>query len=337
MKKRYYSIDILKLIMAICVVAIHVQPFYARQDVCWYKFYKSLIYLAVPCFFLITGYFLGQKLNENKNDSIIILQLKKYVKLYVILTAVYLPLTVYGYMCNNFSIRFSVLVFLKNFFFLGENYNSWILWYLLSTIYAFIFLWLARRFNGLLKNAIIIIVCIFAISVTKFSMNEMHLADGISSFYGVICKVFHTGRLATGLFYINLGMCISKVAVKHKTKITCLISFIIGLLIEANALQSGYAYEIARAICSVSLFVIVLGINIEESEKMRQIGIIVRKLSSYIYYSHLWIWSILSILLYGENTYGMSMFFLTIVVSVSISLTYIIIQNKRKLTVKIGR
>ena len=42
-------------------------------------------------------------------------------------------------------LRNSVLMYIRGFFFWGEQYNSWPLWYLLSTVYALMLILLLLR------------------------------------------------------------------------------------------------------------------------------------------------------------------------------------------------
>lgn len=52
-KKNYYGIDLLKLIMAVCVVAIHTQPLYSIQSIVVQRLFDTITSLAVPYFFSV--------------------------------------------------------------------------------------------------------------------------------------------------------------------------------------------------------------------------------------------------------------------------------------------
>lgn len=49
-RNQYYGIDIIKFIMAVCVIAIHTQPI--EKAVSWWPFYSKFLSMAVPFFFI---------------------------------------------------------------------------------------------------------------------------------------------------------------------------------------------------------------------------------------------------------------------------------------------
>ena len=60
-ERRYNSINLLKIIMAICVIAIHTQPLYNCGSVIATRLYESVVGIANPVFFLSTGFLIGKK------------------------------------------------------------------------------------------------------------------------------------------------------------------------------------------------------------------------------------------------------------------------------------
>lgn len=84
MRKQYSGIDIAKMICAIMVIAIHTQPFirYVWLD----RGAGVITRLAVPFFFVTTGFFLD--FSETKKVKMCILRL---LVLYAIWTIIYLP------------------------------------------------------------------------------------------------------------------------------------------------------------------------------------------------------------------------------------------------------
>ena len=59
--KKYNSIDLLKLIMAVCVVAIHTKPLYKCNNEAAIGIYNTIVGVANPFFFLASGFFVGKK------------------------------------------------------------------------------------------------------------------------------------------------------------------------------------------------------------------------------------------------------------------------------------
>ena len=133
------GIDLFKFIMAVVVVAIHTHPFENCTNSDFLKIYELMVNMAVPFFFLASGYFLGMKMNwsfaENLDDTNrIIKQLKKIIQMYLIWTVLYLPLAIYHFISLKTIPIKAVLIYIRGFLFIGEQYNSWPL-YCLSYIY----------------------------------------------------------------------------------------------------------------------------------------------------------------------------------------------------------
>ena len=166
-KKRYNAIDLTKFIMAIFVIAVHTHPLIGVNNTTVSKIYISIVYIAVPFFFIVSSYFLFIKVNEfneNKSKEIIISYIKKMVKLYIIWNIIFLPMAIYEYNKEGYSLIKSVMFYIRGFFLVGEHYYSWPLWYLLSTIYSAIFLLVLKKKNIKEKNILIVSTVIFILA-----------------------------------------------------------------------------------------------------------------------------------------------------------------------------
>ena len=121
--KQLYSIDFIKFIMAICVVAIHTHPLETvTNNVVINNLYNEFVNLAVPFFFMTNGYLLFQKVNTNDmNETFSALKNfgVKMLKLYMIWNIVYLPLSVYPYIKFKETILKSILVYVRDFLLVG--------------------------------------------------------------------------------------------------------------------------------------------------------------------------------------------------------------------------
>ena len=62
-KKKYNSIDLCKIFMAVCVVAMHTKPLDGCSNRIILSVYDSIVNCAVPFFFLASGYLLSVKLS----------------------------------------------------------------------------------------------------------------------------------------------------------------------------------------------------------------------------------------------------------------------------------
>lgn len=106
-KKNYYGIDLLKFIMAVCVVAIHTQPLYSVQSIVVQRLFDTITSLAVPYFFSVSGFLLFSKIDADiscrKNMEVCKRYLSRVLSLYVIWNIIYLPITIFGFKENNMS------------------------------------------------------------------------------------------------------------------------------------------------------------------------------------------------------------------------------------------
>ena len=142
---RNTNIDFLKIALAFLVVALHIFPVTKLKGIeglLSYEIASGITRIAVPTFFLISGYFLRNKLNDTA-------YLWKYVKrillLYVVWQLLYLPDLIRFYHLKRFSSFDAVLKLI---------YGYWHLWYLLATAIAVAFLYGTRNWSILSKGII---------------------------------------------------------------------------------------------------------------------------------------------------------------------------------------
>lgn len=80
--EEYVNIDLFKLIMAICVVAMHINPFAACSNEYIVNLYDVTVRMAVPFFFMSTGFLIAKKGNDYRTAFKRVL--KKTARLYCI-------------------------------------------------------------------------------------------------------------------------------------------------------------------------------------------------------------------------------------------------------------
>lgn len=198
------SLDVLKLVMSIVVIAIHTDPTY------YYNGEVKLVYnlicsFAVPVFFLASGYLISMKFKfSDSHDHIFIRQLKKDGILYVKWMLIYTPLLIVHLFLTNDKWNASLIInegikYFRNLILVGSQYNSYQLWYLLSLVYVLIIILLGSK-NG--KNSVqfLAILIIFVIFGTIL---RIFLIDGVG---------FELLRLIStvGLFCVVIGIKIGK-------------------------------------------------------------------------------------------------------------------------------
>lgn len=135
---RINSIDIVRLIAAILVVAIH------TQAITWFSGYSNgniqiLTRVAVPFFFCTSGYFL-HKNYINSGCPAIAATFWKTVKLYTLLSLVYFPVI----FLSNPVLHEPKKWMLVDFLFNGSYYH---LWYMVGIIYSIAMIYLICKLN----------------------------------------------------------------------------------------------------------------------------------------------------------------------------------------------
>lgn len=327
MTKKYNGIDITKFIMAICVVAIHTQPLISCNNTIILALYQSIVSLAVPFFFVASGFFLGKKIdftnNNNTNKSAICSYIKRMTRLYLLWSLIYLPLAVAYYIKSEYSLVHSTFAYIRGLFFTGEHYNSWMLWYLLSTIYALIFIYLLVKKNVSLHITVIIcgLITVAGLIITDLTTFSDNLPSFLNLFTKLIDKTIGNGRIFTGFFYISLGMLFSHKELSCKKSILLLVIGFTGTCISKNAISG-----IFLMLCVIGLFSLVVkwnGGNNKVCSKLRTI-------STVIYFTHMYIWTFYYTLIYHTKTYGVDSFVVTTIVAVLAGYIYLRFINYKK-------
>lgn len=320
------SIDLCKFMMAFVVVAIHTHPFETCTDGRFLNIYGIFVGLAVPFFFLASGYLLAAKMDwpyRTENDlSRICLQLKKIIKMYIIWTIVYFPLAIYhDFIVERMSPVKAILLYIRGFLFIGEQYNSWPLWYLLSTIYAlFIILFIFRKCRNLkLLVVISIIASVISISFTYLVNYNGYLPPLLEIFKKLIRYSIANGRILSGLIYIPIGMILSQRKIPNYLNFIVFFTGYIANYLINNSIISSYLLIIT----SIGLFGIIENITLKDSPMYAKFRI----MSTSIYLTHMYIWSFYYKIVYNRKTFGMDSFIVTSVVAIVISLAYIRIRR----------
>lgn len=154
-RSRNYSIDSLKFYCALAVVLIHSQ--FLFKDVV-----LPLLRVAVPIFFMISGYFIyGEKAEQRIKKAItkISLILAWSTLLFAFLKEIFLIVHHNVYVPNAQD--------LVNFFVFNENPFGWHLWYIGAYLYVLIIVWVIARYDKwmlLFKSVPILLIILLFLS-----------------------------------------------------------------------------------------------------------------------------------------------------------------------------
>lgn len=325
--RTYASVDLCKFFMAIVVVAIHVHPFEGYAESTWIDIYRLMCYCAVPFFFLCTGYFLAKGIDCAEAVSALE-QTKSYLnktlKLYIIWTIVYIPLALLLYFTNTTPWWKDFIFYLHGLVIMGEHYNSWILWYLLSAVYGLAYLYVCVKYKFSLNRIVLIGFSLYLVGV---------LITSFAQYHGELPNILHwlqrvlgycvSGRIFTSFFFIPMGMLIYRHCWSKWQGVLLIVSALLLWLLGA---KDGIVLKnIVIAISSVGLFLFVINVHLSAKPFYRQLRIS----STVVYFIHLWVWTVVYGIVYQQKNYGMDMFLLTLGISLVISGGYICYRTVR--------
>lgn len=326
-KKEFVGIDFTKFVMAIFVVAIHTNPLKDINNNYLIKIWGSITNVAVPFFFITSGYLLFLKLKKNPEISFQLTVIKSYIKriveLYIYWTLIFLPITVWKFINNDLTFYKDIFLFFRGIFFIGENYYSWPLWYLLSMIYSLILIYFLAKRNIHIKYIFFVSILVFLISeimnyIVIFKINN----EFILKLSKIVSYSFVNGRLFSGMLYFMIGALFSNYKIKL-SKSTQLVFIIIGTIF--SFLKIPFISPFMFIFFPFAIFYMSLnfkGVTIKN-------GYFYRKCSTVMYFTHM-IFLFLYTLIFKEFKYsGWDAFLISTITP--IVLTFIVYNTEDKL------
>ncbi len=284
-RKNLDSADVLKFVLSILIVATHTSFFEG--------YLTPLVRLAVPAFFMISGYFFFSRTNscdtEEKKKAYLKKSVTHNLKLYLFWFILLLPLTLYIRKYHTMGIFSGLLHLIRDFLF-GSTFQS--SWYIVALITGFaIVLFLSDKIS---QSALIIIGVIFYIPSLLSSNYEFLLesSDLLKSVGESLSKVFllPCRNFSVSILYIAIGKYLAEKNYEGKTKkytITFLLAFA-ALIAEYLALRfSGVRIEdtdcyIALPFAAYYLCKVFLTLDITCKHSM-----VLRKISTVSYCAHM--------------------------------------------------
>lgn len=236
-RKQYNAVDLVKFLCAIMVVMIHIAPFGTNGK---YEFLNYVIQdyatrIGVPFFFVASGFFLYKK---STYEEFNVQPSKKYIlkilKLYVIWSIIYMPLSISHIFVDEKGVLHGILVYLRNIFFVGSYLQ---LWYLNATIVgvglvSFLLYRKCRIKSIIIASAILYTLGLLAQSwfgiIKPLSTN----LPNIWMLLKLIQKIIGTTRngLFEGFLFIAIGMIFAFLKIRIDVKkATC--GFVISYLL----------------------------------------------------------------------------------------------------------
>lgn len=227
---RHDAFDILKFLCAFLIVAIHA-PFPGIGG----SYFRSLCRIAIPIFFMITGFFYQYTVDKNKE----IKQIKKIITLFVGANLLYFALHILvaiitGEGALHYLKNILTVKTLFNFLVLNESLFAGHLWYLGAILYVLVIAALAGRF-GFMKLLYILtpFLLIGDLAIGKYSILLFN-----REFPFVIVRNF----LFVGIPYFCVGSLINKYqnAISEKLSNKKIVLSLCIILFSATTLLEKY-------------------------------------------------------------------------------------------------
>ncbi len=190
-QKSYAGIDIFRFIFALMIVAIHTSPLSSSSEIGDFIFTRIISRVAVPFFFMTSGFFLISKYtyNNEKLTSFI----KKTSIIYAVVIILYIPINIYN---GYFKADHLLHEIIKDIVFDGTLYH---LWYLPASIIGAVIAWYSLKYFHY-KKALFIASLLYIIGL--FGDSCYGIIEGIpyiKSLYELIFQVSDYTR--NGIFF----------------------------------------------------------------------------------------------------------------------------------------
>ena len=317
--KKYNMIDLMRFVAAILVICIHTRPF---EQISWsidYILVDIIARIAVPFFFITSGFFYYKKIQKSGTNNNYILRL---IKLYLIATVIYLPLTIYKISNSDNSILKEIMIFFRSFVFAGGSASQ--LWYFTALIFdVFVINIMLKKHIDIKKIFAISIVFYFLGLIAGAYYGIVQYIPLLNKLVNIYLDIFITARngLFVGLAFTSMGMLIYDNN-RLRTKKQCLIRILvfgIGLvletiLIDKYNLAKGHNALIMLLPLSYYIFTFLIQIDINGRLDYKKI----RKLSTLIFIFHIIIRDLIQIFLSNNIVVFLSTTLISILISIII-------------------
>ncbi len=272
--KNLNFIDCLKLLMAYAVIAIHVSAITHQE---WPAIFEWFIRLAVPFFFITSGYLLARKctvLRESDCRVELHTRSRKLFRLYAKWLLVYFPIALYYFIfVSTHSFVGDVTRYVSMVIIDGESPYAWPLWFIYSMAIVFLIL----SFSSQLKRTVTIGMIVFSVI---YLINYID-PDSLSNIAVIkTLKVFDrlTVRSLGGAIYICGGFLLFQYEKKMSKQLPMAVALLaISLILYSTGLP------FSPLTGGIGLFMLGLKPELRDSTTYKKF----RSASMWIYYIHM--------------------------------------------------
>ena len=326
----YNLVDVFKWVMAILVVMLHACPLLDISELADYYSSKGITRIAVPYFFVASGFFLFRKMPKGIFEWDI---LKRYCvrlgKIYIAWGIIYLPMVMWQIYRSDDSLH-AFLVVVRDTIFQGALVYH--LWYLYASILAALSLYFLFRSGMHLRSILLLGLLLYMIPVAAYSYHGIYAYffsdDSIVTIFFSYCQyLFRAYYLWTiGVLYMAVGGFSGWYKVRYSQKLLAIFAVVsfLAYIAETVFLQQFDLYYRANN-SSYIMFVFVsclflLSINVKLKDN--SLYKILREQSLFIYLVQPWFLFLCSKKtkkLLGMEQYHLPVFVATLLLSVAVA------------------
>ncbi len=329
-ENKFGLIDIAKLIFSIFIIGIHTSVL--GNTTLGFYMHDFLFRLAVPFFFLASGYFLARNaLKGNRNEEIR-KYIKKTYKIFIILGFIYLIISYIRF--DNFSMD-AILQSFWNLLILQSTSPIWFVGTLVASAIILLHLDDNKNLKKALLIALVLYILGFSFSTYKYIALKLHL----TSIVNFLSNKFITQRnvFFIGFLFFGIGYYIGKneekfLSISKKWLAGLLFGGGILLLIENIFVHRVliftplHEYYFSHLIVIPVLFLILSNPKLNSKIKFNTTNL--RKLSTYIFYIHFLVIILLTKSKFMINS-TITSFILTTLITIILSLILLLITKRK--------
>ena len=212
-KTQYYFVDIIKFLMCLCIIALHCGIHTVFDPDTQYWLEKGLFRLAVPFFFMTSGFLLGEKISKAENDTEKIKEcFVKYSKRLLLLLMVFEPISILiniiKYVCTGEGILMICMRAVRSIVF----YPRGALWFIQACIVA---VWIVYFFYKCNSNRWIFPLSVILYSFALICNSYFFIAENsaLGNCLSLFLKVTVSARngVFVGFPYIYWGISVHRI------------------------------------------------------------------------------------------------------------------------------
>ncbi len=307
-KESFDIVDICKFLLCICVIALHSNALGFLPKNVQYFIEKLIFRVAVPYFFIASGFFLGRKLKTGGCTywQIIKNYCKRLLKPFIVFSIINIIQYIIPFIVAGVNFGQAILDIIQHIIF----YPYGALWYIQASLIGVLLLYPFVKKNKI-SSAIIIGLVLYAFALLcnnyYFIVKDTVMGDCINSYLS-LCISGRNG-LFVGFLFIALGIACEKIYSKFKiikSKLLCcfIISFVLYIIeiiliwkFAIDFVKDDGALYITHLIFIPILFLISVIFSKNTTVKK---SVVFRNLSTGMYFLHrpvLWCVSVFSALL----------------------------------------